>query len=104
MVGRTMSQFAGSPDVYEAWLDRYESAYSGRSEIGTLQCPSCGHLSLTLAFIFPDPDLMSATSVFWCSSCHRGLMPNRAPLPPAHRRRVVDPDAVPDFEVVVPGP
>ena len=87
---------------YARWLDRYQQAYASADAISRLECPACGCLTLSLAFVVHGNDIDAATAAFWCSNCLVGIALGPCPVPPHGRAVSPESAGIPNYDLVAP--
>lgn len=101
-MGESMNPDQSTLSTYESWLAAYNRAYQSPRDTGSIVCPSCGARSLRLVFVVDEPEATISVVAFWCDSCVRGLMPNRAQVPAGGCRAFRGEEDIPDYRLVIP--
>jgi hypothetical protein len=98
---RVIGRLESGNDLYERWLDRYESAWLAPTSVDRIPCPECEGRQLMLEIELYRPTAESCTAWFWCSACLRGILV-RAPFPSQGTPQLAGTTRIPKFAIVAP--
>ena len=101
MVGELAMSSRRGRSQYDRWADAFDQAWRDPSRVSSIECPSCGSLTLRLVYILDSDGVAEGMYAFWCGTCLRGFPPGFGSLPSGALTVNRGQKLVPNYLVVV---